>query len=114
VGLVALVARADVILVLRPLADARDEAIPDPRALARGERMGVLVPAVEVADDVDALGVRRPDRVERAGDAVHRAGVRSELLVETVVRAFVEEVEVVLREERPRPDRLPGLRGLRG
>lgn len=59
------------------------------------EGVGVRVPAVEVADDCDTLGIGRPDGEGRAVSEV----VRAEFLVEACVRAFVEEVKVKIGEE---------------
>jgi hypothetical protein len=48
-------------LVLEPVPEAVDVALPDARAAALAQRVRVGVPAVEVADDADALGVGGPD-----------------------------------------------------
>ncbi len=71
-----------------------------PEWLARRHGMGVGVPAVEVADDGDALGVRGPDGEIGAGFAVDGDEMRAKLVVETVVAALVEEVEVHVGEQR--------------
>ena len=52
------------------------------------------VPVVEAADDRDAAGARGPDREAHALDAFERHRVGAELLVEVMVVAFAEEVEV--------------------
>ena len=103
VGLVDAVhveARTQVVLVDRSLADAGDEALPDAGVAAGRHGVGVGVPAIEVADDGDALGVRRPDGEVGAGLAVNGDEMRAKLVVETVVAALVEEVEVHVGEER--------------
>ena len=56
---------ADLELVARAGLDARDEELPDARAAERAHRVDAPVPAVEVADDGDRAGVRRPDRERR-------------------------------------------------
>ena len=43
-------------------------------------------------------GIRRPDGEMRAGDAVADARVRAELVVEAVVTAFAEQIEVEVRQ----------------
>ena len=53
--------RLDLVLVERALAQLRDEQLPDAGAAALAHRVRPAVPAVEVADDADALGVGRPD-----------------------------------------------------
>ena len=84
--------RMDVVLVQRAVADTRHEALPDPRLLTRVERVGVLVPVIEVTDDANRVGVRRPHR-KRSSLRVFRQ-VRAQLLVEMAVRPLVEEVKV--------------------
>ncbi len=91
--------RGDVVLVERALAEARDEALPDARAVPAGpEGMAAGRPAVEVADDGDALGVRRPDGELRPRTAAGLHEVGAELVVELEVVAFFEEVDVAVRD----------------
>jgi hypothetical protein len=58
--------------------------------------MGACVPAVEVADDRHAVGVGRPYREVDALDAAILDQVGAQLLVETKVRALVEEMKVLV------------------
>src|SRR5262245_28433359 len=53
------------------------------------------VPVVEVTDDREVLGIRRPHREVHA--AVDR--MRAQLLPEAVVGAFVEQVEVLVAQQ---------------
>src|SRR5690606_5233465 len=99
-GAVAVVPGLDMVLVEVALADAGDEALPDPGAAARPERVRRAVPAVELAHDGDLFGVGRPDGEIGAGDAVDRELVRPEAAVEVEVAALVEEVDVVLGQQR--------------
>jgi len=62
------------------------------------QRVAGFVPAVEIADDGDALGVGGPDAEKRAGRPLRLAETGAELVVKAAVAAFVEEVEVVVRE----------------
>ena len=97
---VALVVGADEVLVVRALPDARDEALPDAGGAAGMEAVLAVVPAVEVADDRDLIRIRRPDAEIDALDAVLVVGqVGSQLVVEAVVRSFVEEVGVFLGQQ---------------
>ena len=59
-------------------------------------RIGVdaAVPAVEVADDADAIGVRRPHREVHAGRRPDGDAMRAELLERAVVRALAEQVQI--------------------
>ncbi len=60
----------DLELVGRALRQARDEDLPVAGLLQHAHRMHAAVPAVEVADDVDAAGVGRPHREVHAAHAV--------------------------------------------
>src|SRR5204862_2395223 len=82
------------VFVGRALTHARDEALPDARALVQRERHGRVAPALEVADDRHRLGVGRPHREARAGVPAFGQGVRAQLLVDAAVRAFGEQVDV--------------------
>src|SRR6266853_2928971 len=55
-------ARVDQVLVQGPVLDARDEAFPDARRLARLQLVGGAIPAVEIAHDAHGVGVWRPHR----------------------------------------------------
>ena len=92
--------RLDPVLVQLPGPDAGQKPFPDAGAPAARQRVRVLAPLGERTHDADALGVRRPDGEVRPGLAVHLARMRAELLVQAVVRALVEEMQVVVSEER--------------
>ncbi len=95
-GLEPVVGGDDVEFVPVPARYARHEPFPDSRAVAtRRQRMGVRIPRVELADHRDPPRVRRPDA--EIGAAV--AELAPELLVEAPVRAFLEEIDVVVREQ---------------
>ena len=98
VGLVELLAGSglDEVLVEDALLDAGNKALPDAARLSGGKRRGPLIPAVEVADDVDALDVGRPDgKVIALGAVVRHRGVRAELLVAAVPLAASKQEQVV-------------------
>ncbi len=92
--------RPDLELVLRALVDAGNEQLPDPRRAERAHRVQAAVPEVEVADHGDRARVRRPDGERGANDAVELPDVRAEPLVEMLVAALHDEVEVELAERR--------------
>ena len=101
VGLVELapVVALDEVLVERALLDAGNKALPDATGLGRVERRGRLVPAVEVADDVDAPHVRRPDgKVVAVSAVVRDGGVGAHLLVAPVPLAASKEEEVIVAQ----------------
>ena len=95
-------ARAEnVELVARAFADARHEQLPDAGRVAQPHRMAPRVPGVEIADDGDALGIRRPDRKARSAHAVDRRHIGAERFGELEVPPFVEQVQVELAEHGP-------------
>ena len=87
----------DLELVAVALFGLGDDRSPDSRGADRLQLVGLPVPAVPVADDRDAAGVRRPDR-ER--DAV-LAHVRPEPLVDPLVAPLSREVKIQLAELHP-------------
>jgi len=89
-------------LVAVTFGSARDEALPDPGAFEVGERTGGPVPAVEVAGDAHRTCVGSPNGERHPGLALLLDEVRSQVVIEAGVGAFVEEVEVVRAEERTR------------
>src|SRR5690606_15835829 len=112
VDAIAVVTRADVILVRGPRLDARHETLPDTRPVAAGdERIGVLAPAVEVADDRDVLGVRRPDRQAHAPRAVDDRRMGAEHAVEPRVRPLAEVVDVAFVDRAVSVRRAPRAAG---
>ena len=70
-----------------------------PDGTSRRIDVRAAVPAVEVADDADALRVGRPDREVHAGDAVDRQAMRAELLPRAVVRPFAEQMQIEVGED---------------
>ena len=79
-------------LVVEPVVQTRNEALPDAGAAAALKGMGMDVPIVEAADDRDALRVGRPDG---EADAVLDQ-VSAENAMGTAMFAHVEEIEVEL------------------
>ena len=101
VGLVELAAvgALDEVLVERALLDAGHKALPDAARLGLLERGGRLVPAVEVADDVNAPHVRGPDgKVVAMGAVLCDGGMRAHLLVAPVPLATSEEEQVIVAQ----------------
>ena len=63
--------------------------------------MAASIPAVEVTDERDALGVGGPDGEVNPIDPVDAPQVRPQVIVGPQVGAFVEEVLVVAAQLRP-------------
>ena len=72
----------------------RDEAFPDP-GVARKQGVGPGVPLVEVPDDRDREGIRRPDG--KVGATVANLG--SHVFKEMSMGTFVEEVDVLISQQ---------------
>ena len=89
------VAGLDAVLVAVALGGAGDEALPDPARRRAGERVGLAVPAVEVAHHADGRDVRAPHGEAAAGDAVDLAEVRPQLPVALVPASRAHQVDVV-------------------
>ena len=91
VDAVAVVARTDVEFVGLAFVRPFDTPRPDPGGCDGLERSGSRIPAVEVADHGNALGVRSPDGERRPVGA----DMGTQLRREPAVRALREEVEIV-------------------
>ena len=84
----------DLVLVDGAGADVGDEELPDAGDAELAHLVEAPVPVVEVADDADAVGGRRPDGERDAAHVAEVADVRAQLLVDVPVAALVEEVLV--------------------
>src|SRR6185295_9404203 len=87
-------------LVPLSLLDPIDKARPDSGRPYGTERKLVPPPIIEIADHGNAAGARRPDCEPRPGSPLMLAEVAAHRLVEPRMRAFVQQVEVVARQER--------------
>ena len=95
-------------LVVRPLSHAGQENFPDAAAEQFAHGVHPAVPMVEVAHDADAPCVRRPDGEGAAAHAFRLADVRAQPVVEAVVVAFGEEVQIQFAQDRPEGIRIGG------
>ena len=68
--------------------------------------MKAAVPMVEIADDADALRIRRPDGEAGAGHAVNHAQLRAELLVNFPFVALAEQKQIRFAERRQKGKRI--------
>ncbi|MEZ5364828.1 MAG: hypothetical protein R2748_21445 [Bryobacterales bacterium] len=96
----SVVVGADEKLVDFALANVGDKRLPNAGIAAATHRVRVAVPAVEIADDGDRTGVRRPNGETHAGLAVELGQMRTELFVVAVMAALAEEVQVVIGQKR--------------
>ena len=81
-------------LVGGALLEPGNERFPVAGLLQHAHRMRATVPAVEVADDVDAAGVWRPHREVHAAHALVLDDARAQLLERLEVGALAEQVKV--------------------
>ena len=93
-------ARADnFIFVDGVFLELREKNFPDARGAASAHGMDAAVPAVEVANDTDALCAGSPDREVNAPNAFQRYDVSAEFLVSVVMAAFAHEVEIEFAQD---------------
>src|SRR5690606_26277340 len=85
---------ADLVLIERARVEPRHEELPDAGPAAHGERVAAAVPAVELADHADPLGVRRPDGEPHAANAVAFVEMCAERAVRALVEAASEPLEL--------------------
>ena len=97
---------ADLKFVMRALPHAGNENFPDAGRAEQAHRMKAPVPIVEIADDADALRVRRPDGEARAVNAVNRAQLRAELVVNFPLVAFAEQKQIRFAQRRQKGIRI--------
>lgn len=62
--------------------------------------MITTVPAVEIADNGNPRGRRRPNREGHAMDTAKIAHVRTELVIDAVLVALIEQVQVLFADRR--------------
>src|ERR1700761_4136418 len=83
-------------LVMGSFGHARDKNFPDSGFDPFSHRVASTVPAVEIADNANSLGVGRPDRKACPGMPVDFGEMSTELFVNIVVIALLVEVHVKL------------------
>ena len=88
------------ILVMRSLADTGNEDFPNARRAAAAHDMATAIPPVEIADDGDALSIRRPDREMGAPGALMRHHMRAEHIPEASMGAFAKQIFIHLADNR--------------
>ena len=100
------VAVEQLVLVLVARSDAGNEELPDPVARMQTHHVAPPVPVVEAADDADARGIRRPDGKPCPPHAVEGSHLGTELLVDVLVGALAEQVEVQVAQRLCKPIRV--------
>ena len=73
--------------------------------------MRAAVPSIEIADDADALRIRRPDGKVHALHAAHRHAMGAKPLPGAIVSALGEQMEVEVGQNRTEPVRITDVTG---
>src|SRR5258708_27937807 len=98
-------------LVQRSFGYAGNKPFPDARRPPRFEAVCLPGPFVEAANDRDLMSIWRPHAKTSAGLAAASDKVCAHLLVDTVIAALVEEVQILIRkQERKSANRKWGVR----
>ena len=102
-------ARANLELVLLAVGKIGDEDFPDAGRHEQPHGVHASVPAVEVADQADAIGIGRPHREVHADGRADSETVGAELLEDPKVPALAEQVEIEIAEHTSVPVRIVNL-----
>ena len=90
----------DEILIELALLGVRNKAFPNSARMHGYQRVGLLVPVVKFANDVNALYVGRPNAKTPAARTVLRVGVRAHLFPTAFPRTDAKQIDIVLGELR--------------
>ena len=85
---------ADLKFVMRAFPHTGNENFPDAGRAEQPHRMKPPVPMIEIADDADALRIRRPNGKTDARNTVNHAQLRAELFVNTPLVALAEQEQI--------------------
>ena len=85
---------------------AGNKQLPDAGLFAQAHRMTATVPVVELADNRYPAGVRRPNREARADHAVHSVGMRAQRFIRTQMRAFRQQPDIEILQQRAKTIRV--------
>ena len=102
IGLVELFALIgfDKVLIELTLLGARNEAFPNRARMHGHQRVGLFIPVVKFANDVNALYVGRPNAKAPAARTVLRVGVSAHLFPAALPHSNAKQVDIVLGELR--------------
>ena len=102
IGLVELFALVglDKVLIELALLCARNKTFPNSARMHGHQRVGLLIPVVKFANDMDALYVGRPNAKAPAARTVLRVGVRAHLFPAALPRTDAKQIDIILGELR--------------
>ena len=99
VELLALVGLDEIFIELA-LLGARNKAFPDSARMHGHQRVGLLIPVVKFANDMDAFYIGRPNAKTPAARTVLRVGVRAHLFPAALPRTDAKQIDIVFGELR--------------
>src|SRR5579872_938607 len=112
VDAISVAIRFNVKFIERAVARPCDEAFPDSRRTAGVEPMRFGIPPVKIAHHRNRAGIGRPYAEDSAGLPLIAGQMRTDLVVNAVMAALIEEVEVVLGEQLGRAANSRGCGGI--
>jgi len=95
IRVITAVMRDDVVFVDCPFVQPGNETLPNTRLAFWLQGMACLIPAVERAYDRDLFGVGCPNSEIGPPNPVPRCGMSSKLVIESIMRPFIEKKEVI-------------------
>ena len=101
--------RPNLELVLFTVGQIGNEDLPDAGRHQQPHRVHAAIPEVEVADDADAIRVRRPDREMHAGRGPDGDAVSAELFEHTEMRPLAEQMQIEIGQHAAVPVRVVDL-----
>ena len=102
IGLVELFALVglDKVLIELALLSARNKAFPNGTRMHGHQRVGLFIPVVKFANDMDALYIGRPNAKTPAARTVLRVGVRAHLFPAALPRTDAKQIDIVFGKLR--------------
>ena len=90
----------DEIFIELALLGARNKAFPNSARMHGHQRVGLLIPVVKFANDMDALYVGRPNAKAPAARALLRVRMRAHLFPAALPHSNAKQIDIVLGEFR--------------
>ena len=102
IGLVELFALVglDKVLIELTLLGARNKAFPNSARMHGHQRVGLFIPVVKFANDVNAFNIGRPNAKTPAARALLRVGMRAHLFPAALPHTNAKQIDIVLGELR--------------
>ena len=85
---------------------AGNKQLPDAGLFTQAHRVAAAVPVVKLADDRYPAGIRRPYGETRTDHAVHGIGMRAQRFIRTQMRAFRQQPDIKILQQRTKTVRV--------